>query len=143
MARAAMTSAGSASRIAGNSKETALWLLERLAVAVNNIGVALQVAGRLRPDVLATSIGILVGRYDALRAVYRETDGELTKEAVASGESSVGIERFTVSSNSLSDAPLSGDQVDKDVAKFLPLELAEIFKYPAGGARRAADLTRR
>jgi acyl-CoA synthetase (AMP-forming)/AMP-acid ligase II len=121
-----VTQEGTTSRIAVNGKETGLWLLERLVpgTGVNNMGMALQVAGRLRPDVLATSIAILVGRYDALRTVYRETDGELTKEVVATAASSVGIERF----------PLSGDQIDKDVAEFVgrPFELDGRLLFRAG-----------
>jgi hypothetical protein len=112
--------------MAANSKETALWLLERLVpgTGINNIGVALQVDGRLRPDALATSIAILVGRHRALRTVYRATDGELTKEVVHDGELSVDVERLSSSS----------DQIDRDLTEFIdrPFELNGLLLFRAG-----------
>jgi hypothetical protein len=113
------------SGLAANNKEKALWLLERLVpgTGINNMGMALQVAGRLRPDALGTAIAIVFGRYNGLRTVYRVADGQLTKEVVGEGPS-VGIERLSV----------SGDQIEKDVAEFIgrPFELDGRFLFRAG-----------
>jgi hypothetical protein len=82
-------------------------VLERLSpgTGVNNIGMALQVNGQLRPEALATSIAIVVGRHDALRTVYRVTGGELTKEVVTDGEISVDIERLSLPGDQIRQRP--------------------------------------
>ncbi|WP_329490247.1 condensation domain-containing protein [Kitasatospora sp. NBC_01246] len=95
---------------ATTSKEKALWLLEQLVpeTGVNNLGLALQVSGRLRPDALRAALAIVVGRYEVLRTVYRTTGADLVKEVVPASGFAVEIEPLD----------LSGDPVERQLTAF-------------------------
>ncbi|MFJ2581039.1 condensation domain-containing protein [Kitasatospora aureofaciens] len=95
---------------ATTNKEKALWLLEQLVpeTGVNNLGLALQVSGRLRPDVLRAALAIVVGRFEVLRTVFRTTGADLVKEVVPAGEFAVEIEPLD----------LSGDSLERDLTAF-------------------------
>jgi acyl carrier protein len=97
-------------RIPATSKEKALWLLDRLVpgTGLNNVSLAVQVDGRLRQDALATSIDILLGRYETLRTVYFAAGADLTKELVPDGVLMIDIERVK----------LSGGPPEKDLSEF-------------------------
>jgi non-ribosomal peptide synthetase component F/acyl carrier protein len=97
--------------IATTNKENALWLLERLVPGsgLNNVGMAFQVDGRLRPDALSASLANLLTRYKSLRTVYYASDALLTKEVVSGDELKVDIEQLR----------LSGDQLEKDLNSFV------------------------
>lgn len=101
-----------ASRVgAATSKESALWLLEKLVPesGINNIGFSLRVNGRLRFDALRTSMAIVLGRYRILRTVFFATDANLVKELVPEGEFEVEIEHLK----------LSDGQTEKDLVAFV------------------------
>ncbi|MEU6236338.1 condensation domain-containing protein [Kitasatospora sp. NPDC047058] len=89
-----------------SSKEKALWLLEQLVpgTGVNNLGLGLQVSGRLRPDALRAALAIVAGRFEVLRTVYRTTGADLVKEVVPAGEFALDVEPLD-----LSGGPLEGD----------------------------------
>jgi|GEM_PF-4477431 len=78
------------------SKENALWLLERLVpgTGLNNIGVAIQVQGRLSRAALTMSIAIMLDRYRTLRTIYFATDTELERELAADGLLEVTLEEL-------------------------------------------------
>jgi non-ribosomal peptide synthetase component F len=80
--------------MAATGKENALWLLEKLVPdsGINNIGIAVQVAGRLREDALSTSVAIMLHRYETLRTVFFATDAELVKEVIPADGLRVDIE---------------------------------------------------
>jgi Condensation domain len=105
-----MSSGASTSPMSATSKEEALWLLEKLVpgTGVNNVRIALQAKGRLRPDVLRTAIAIVLGRYQALRTVYRAVGAELVKDQVSEAGLTVEIEQLE----------LSGD-LDRDLTVFM------------------------
>lgn len=86
-----------------SSKEKALWLLEQLVpgTGVNNLGLGLQVSGRLRPDALRAALAIVVGRFEVLRTVYRATGADLVKEVLPAGGFAVDIEPLELSGGSL------------------------------------------
>ncbi|MCC9311971.1 condensation domain-containing protein [Kitasatospora sp. RB6PN24] len=86
-----------------SSKEKALWLLEQLVpgTGVNNLGLGLQVSGRLRPDALRAALAIVAGRFEVLRTVYRTAGADLVKEVVPAGEFAVEIEPLDLSGGSL------------------------------------------
>ena len=101
----------SSSRTPATSKEKALWLLEKLVPnsGINNVGIAVQVDGRLRADALQVSIAVMVGRYETLRTVFLAADAELVKELVSADDLKVEIEQLQ----------LSGDQLGKDLSAFV------------------------
>lgn len=105
-------------RIAATGKEKALWLLEELVpgTGINNIGIAVQVAGRLRPDALSASVAIMLDRYQTLRTVFYAAEAELVKEVVPAGSLEVGIEPIE----------LGGDPLDRTLSAFVgrPFTLA-------------------
>jgi non-ribosomal peptide synthetase component F len=86
-------------RIPATNKENALWLLERLVPGsgLNNIGIAFQVAGKLRADGLEASIAVLLSRYETIRTVYFATDTGLEKEVVSDDALKVAVERLEIS----------------------------------------------
>ncbi|MFD0278327.1 condensation domain-containing protein [Kitasatospora sp. NPDC127111] len=86
-----------------SSKEKALWLLEQLVpgTGVNNLGLGLQVSGRLRPDALRAALAIVAGRFEVLRTVYRTTGADLVKEVVPADGFAVEIEPLALSGGSL------------------------------------------
>ncbi|WP_344399016.1 condensation domain-containing protein [Streptomyces longisporus] len=77
--------------------------------AANNIGVALQVGGRLRPDALQAAMAVVLGQYEALRTVFLESGADLFKQVVPVGESAVEIEPLD----------LSGGRPEQDLAAFV------------------------
>ncbi|MFI1370052.1 condensation domain-containing protein [Streptomyces griseochromogenes] len=83
-----------------------MWLLEKLVpdTGINNVGLALQVSGRLRPDALKAAMAIMLGRHEVLRTVFR-ADGtaDLVKETVPAGEFKVGIEPLDLSGGPLQE----------------------------------------
>ncbi|MFH9419138.1 AMP-binding protein [Streptomyces sp. NPDC017529] len=93
------------------NKEKALWLMEELVpeTGINNLGIALQVSGRLRPDVLKAALAIVLGRYEMLRTVFRATGAELVKEVVPASEFATEIEPLD----------LTGGSLDKDLTAFV------------------------
>ncbi|MFF4363746.1 condensation domain-containing protein [Streptomyces sp. NPDC001604] len=98
-------------RIAATAKEKSMWMVDKLApdTAANNIGVALQVGGRLRPDALQAAMAIVLGQYEALRTVFLESGADLFKQVVPVGESGVEIEPLD----------LSGGRPEQDLAAFV------------------------
>ncbi|MEV0374918.1 condensation domain-containing protein [Streptomyces sp. NPDC050636] len=93
------------------NKEKALWLMEELVpeTGINNLGLALQVSGRLRPDVLRAALAIVLGRYEMLRTVFRATGAELVKEVVPASEFATEIEPLH----------LTGESLEKDLTAFV------------------------
>ncbi|MBO1415269.1 non-ribosomal peptide synthetase [Streptomyces sp. FH025] len=69
-------------------REEALWLFESMVpgTPVNNLSVALAVAGRLDPLRLDAALGAVLRRHAALRTVYRGEGARLTKRVVGPGE---------------------------------------------------------
>ncbi|MCX4852221.1 condensation domain-containing protein [Streptomyces canus] len=98
-------------RGAATAKEKSMWMVDKLApdTAANNIGVALQVGGRLRPDALQAAMAIVLGQYEALRTVFFESGADLFKQVVPAGESGVEIEVLD----------LSGGRPEQDLATFV------------------------
>ncbi|MFB1042728.1 condensation domain-containing protein [Streptomyces chrestomyceticus] len=90
---------------ATTNKEKALWLLEQLVpdTGVNNLGLALQVSGRLRPDVLGAALAVVAGRFEVLRTVFRASGAELLKETVPAGEFAVPVEPLELSGGPLAE----------------------------------------
>ncbi|WP_435126783.1 condensation domain-containing protein [Actinacidiphila sp. bgisy144] len=90
---------------ATTAKEKALWLLEQLVpgTGVNNLGLALQVSGRLRPDVLGAALAVVAGRYEVLRTVFRARGAELHKDVVPAGEFAVPVEPLELSGGPVAD----------------------------------------
>jgi hypothetical protein len=95
----------SPSRQAATSKENALWLLEKFVPrnGINNVGAAIQAAGRLRHDALSDSIAIMIDRYETLRTVFFASDAELAKEVLPPGGLRVEIEQIQLSGGSTED----------------------------------------
>lgn len=87
---------GPANSKKANSKENALWLLERLAPeeGVNNLGFSLHVNGRLRLDALKESLTAVINRHAIFRTAFIATDAQLVKRPRPAGELSVEIERL-------------------------------------------------
>jgi acyl carrier protein len=81
-------------RIAATGKEKALWLLEEVVpdTGINNIGIAVQVEGRLRPDALNTSVAIMLDGHETLRTVFYAAGAELVKEVIPAGGLEVDIQ---------------------------------------------------
>jgi non-ribosomal peptide synthetase component F len=81
-------------RSAATGKERAMWLVEKLVPdgAANNLAVALQVGGRLRPEALRAALAIVLGRYQTLRTVFLEFGADLFKQVVPAGQLGVDIE---------------------------------------------------
>ncbi|MEU9993616.1 condensation domain-containing protein [Streptomyces sp. NPDC048045] len=98
-------------RTATTNKEKALWLMEELVpdTGINNLGLALQVGGRLRPDVLKAALAVVLSRYDVLRTVFHANGAELLKEVVPASEFSADIEPLD----------LSGESLEKDLTAFV------------------------
>ncbi len=98
-------------RIAATNKEKALWLVEKLVPdsGINNVGLALQVSGRLRPDALRAAMAIVLGRYEALRTVFHASGADLVKHVVPAGEFGTEIEPLR----------LSADGLDQDLVAFV------------------------
>ena len=90
-------------RTATTNKEKALWLMEKLVpdTGINNLGLALQVSGRLRPDVLKAALAIVLSRYEVLRTVFHATGAELLKEIIPASEFTTEIEPLDLSGASL------------------------------------------
>ncbi|MEU7598073.1 condensation domain-containing protein [Streptomyces sp. NPDC039022] len=90
---------------ATTNKEKALWLLEQLVpgTGVNNLGLALQVSGRLRPDVLGAALAVVAGRFEVLRTVFRASSADLLKETVPAGEFAVPVEPLELSGGPLAE----------------------------------------
>jgi non-ribosomal peptide synthetase component F len=88
-----------------------MWMVDKLApdTAANNIGVALQVGGRLRPDALRAAMAIVLGQYEALRTVFFESGADLFKQVVPAGGDHVAIEALHV----------SGDRLERELAAFV------------------------
>ncbi|KIE23394.1 hypothetical protein LK08_30120 [Streptomyces sp. MUSC 125] len=93
------------------AKERSMWMVDKLApdTAANNIGVALQVGGRLRPDALRAAMAIVLGQYEALRTVFVESGADLLKQVRPAGEADVAIEALDV----------SGDRLEQALAAFV------------------------
>lgn len=97
-------------------KEHALWLLERLVpdAGINNLGIALRVDGHLKPDALAASLGIVLGRYEALRTVFTSTGGELTKGILPPDRFQVPIGELE-----LPTGPLRDGRLEAELSRFI------------------------
>lgn len=93
------------------NKEKALWLMEELVpnAGINNLGLALRMDGRLRPDVLKAALAIVIGRYEMLRTVFHATGAELVKKVVPAGEFPTEIEPLA----------LTGQPLEKDLTAFV------------------------
>ncbi|MFI6093837.1 condensation domain-containing protein [Streptomyces sp. NPDC051218] len=93
------------------NKEKALWLMDELVpdTGINNLGLALHVGGRLRPDVLRAALAIVLGRYETLRTVFHATGAELVKKVVPAAEFAAEIEPLD----------LTGDTLEKDLTAFV------------------------
>ncbi|MFE2377000.1 condensation domain-containing protein [Streptomyces sp. NPDC059398] len=100
----AATNAGAHTRATTN-KEKALWLLEQLVpdTGVNNLGLALLVSGRLRPDVLSAALAVVAGRFEVLRTVFRASGADLVREVVPAGEFAVPMEPLELTGGPLAD----------------------------------------
>jgi len=88
-----------------------MWLVEKLVPgsAANNLGVALQVGGRLRPDALRAALAIMLGRYGALRTVFHASGADLFKEVIPAGEFGIEVEPLE----------LSGEGLEQDLTAFV------------------------
>jgi hypothetical protein len=78
---------------AATGRETAMWLLEQLVPGsgVNNLNVAFRVDGALRADLLDEVFRATVRRHDALRTVFGEDDGTVTRRVLPPEEAEPGI----------------------------------------------------
>lgn len=97
--------------LTATNKEKALWLLEKLVpdTGINNVGLALQVSGRLRPDALRAAMAVMLGRHEVLRTVFRTDGAELVKETIPASEFTVDIESLD----------LSGGQLEEQLTAFV------------------------
>jgi hypothetical protein len=80
---------------AATGKEKALWLLEKLVpgTGVNNLGLAVQAGGPLRPEVLAAALALMLGRHEVLRTVFSPAGAaDLFKWIVPANDFRVEIE---------------------------------------------------
>ncbi|MDG4794556.1 condensation domain-containing protein [Micromonospora sp. WMMD1082] len=75
-------------QVPATRRETALWLLEKMVPGngVNNLSFALEVDGRLDPEVLRRAVAAIVDRHDVLRTVFRADDESLTRDVLEPGE---------------------------------------------------------
>lgn len=67
------------------SAQEQLWLLQQLApdATVNHLSLAVDIAGPLEIDALRRALQAVVTRHDALRAVFRRSEGTLVQEILA------------------------------------------------------------
>ncbi|MDA3647982.1 amino acid adenylation domain-containing protein [Saccharopolyspora indica] len=81
--------------VPASSKETALWLLERLVpgAGVNNLHLAFRVTGGVDPALLTRTLDVLVARHEVLRRAFRAEESGLVRETVP--ELVVPLERET------------------------------------------------
>ncbi|MFE2699404.1 condensation domain-containing protein [Streptomyces mirabilis] len=85
------------------AKERSMWMVDKLApdTAANNIGVALQVGGRLRPDALRAAMAIVLGQYEALRTVFVESGAGPLQQVPPAGKGDIAIEALDMSRDHL------------------------------------------
>ncbi|MGK5636992.1 AMP-binding protein [Streptomyces sp. URMC 126] len=111
-----MESADTSNAASTTSKEKALWLMEELVpgTGINNLGLALHVTGRLRPDVLRAAVTLVLGRYETLRTVFRVIGAELVKEVVPAAEFTTVIEPLDLSDEALGKEALEKEALEKE-----------------------------
>ncbi len=121
-----------ATTTATTNKEKALWLMEELVpgAGINNLGFALHVAGRLRPDALREALAVVVARTEALRTVFRAGGADLVKEILPADSAEV-------SEVTVEPLELSGAELEKDLTAFVdrPFPLEGDLLIRAGHAR--------
>lgn len=86
---------GTASRefLPATRKETALWLIEKLAPggAPNNLSLTFTVTGELDRVILHAALTVVFTRYDALRSVFISTGSDLARYVLPPQEMTVEI----------------------------------------------------
>ncbi|MEV4826364.1 amino acid adenylation domain-containing protein [Micromonospora sp. NPDC049274] len=111
-------------------KEQALWLLEEIVpgTGVNNLNMTFRVDGRLRPELVQSTVDGLVRRYEVLRRVFRESSDGLVRETLPAERARVEVVR----------AELDGE----DLADWLTAFVARPFQPDGELLVRAAHVTR-
>ncbi|MFC9861629.1 MULTISPECIES: amino acid adenylation domain-containing protein [unclassified Streptomyces] len=106
-----------------------LWFLNRMEgpSATYNIPFAVRLSGELRVDALRAAFGDVLGRHEALRTVFPDTDGEPWQRVVAAGSATVAIEVRDLPEAELSAALDAAGAVGFDLAHDLPVR-ARLFR---------------